>query len=136
MWKCAKCDRSFRNTNQSHSCRLVSKEGILKKRAPELQAVYNKIIKVVKGFGNFREEAVGSDVIYFKTKSTFMAVKMKKAHVEVEFFLDHKIDHPVISKFLQTSSNRITYVVPVDNAADINKQLVDWMKYSYKLISK
>lgn len=136
MWKCPKCNRSFRNTNQQHSCKLVSKEDIIEKRSPELQALYKKLSTIVKGFGPYREEAIAPDVIFFKTKSSFMAVKMKKDHVDIEFFLDHKVDDPSISKFLQISAKRIAYIVPVDREEDITKQLMEWMRYSYELISK
>ncbi len=85
--------------------------------------------------GEYREEAVPPDVIFFKTKSTFLGIKVKKDQLHVEFFLDHLENVPPVSKYLQTSKHRVVHLVPVDRPEDINKQLVNWIKESYKLIS-
>jgi len=69
---------------------LIDKEDLFKKRPQELKALYKKVFEIVKKFGAFREETVSPDVIFFKTKSTFLAVKVKKDHLEIEFFLDHR----------------------------------------------
>ena len=135
MWTCKKCGRSFRNTNQPHTCKLISKNDLFVKRPAHLKKLYQQVEAVVKTFGAFREEAILPDVIFFKTKSTFMAVKMKKDHLDIEFFLDHVEDAPPVSKYLQTSKHRVAHLVPIDEEKDINPQLKKWMKESYLLIA-
>ncbi|MDP4264304.1 MAG: DUF5655 domain-containing protein [Bacteroidota bacterium] len=136
MWTCPKCKRSFKRKDQNHSCVLITKESLFVNRPPELKKIYEQVVKIVQRFGEYREETVRPDVIYFKTKSTFLAVKVKKDHLEIEFFLDHLENVPPVSNYLQTSKNRVAHVVPVDNAKDIDRQLSGWMKHSYDLISK
>ncbi len=75
MWTCPECKRSFKRKNQSHSCILITKESPFVKRPPELKRLYNKIVKEVNKFGKHREETVRPDVIFFKTKSTFLVSK-------------------------------------------------------------
>ena len=135
MWSCPKCKRSFRKRNQNHSCILITKESLFEKRPSALKKLYKEIVKVIKGFGNYREETVRPDVIFFKTKSTFLAIKVKKDHLDVEFFLDHLEDVPPVSRYLQTSKRRVAHLVPVDNVDDIDQQLIGWMKHSYELIA-
>jgi len=136
MWTCPKCRRKFKRKDQRHACTLISKETLFAKRPPGLKNLYNKIVKEVKRIGEYREEAVNPDVIFFKTKSSFLAVKVKKDHLDIEFFLDHLEDVPPISKYLQTSKKRVAHVVPVDSTEEINEQLISWIKSSYKLVSK
>jgi predicted transport protein len=136
MWTCPKCGRSFKRKDQQHICTLISKENLFAKRPPELKVLYEKIVKQVKKFGEYREETVNPDVIFFKTKSTFLAVKVKKDHLDIEFFLDHLEDIPPVSKYLQTSKHRVAHVVPIDDEQDINAQLIAWMRSSYELVSK
>lgn len=136
MWICPKCKRTFKRKDQQHSCTLITKESLFARRPPELKKIFEKIVKEVKKFGACREETVKPDVIYFKTKSTFLGIKVKKAHLEVEFFSDHLENIPPVAKHLQTSKHRVVHLVPVDRPEDINKQLVNWMKTSYKLISE
>ena len=136
MWTCPKCKRSFKRKDQQHTCTLISKESLFTKRPRELKNLYLKVVKEVKKFGDYREETVHPDVIFFKTKSTFLAVKVKKDHLDIEFFLDHLEDIPPVSKYLQTSKYRVAHVVPIDNEEEINEQLIGWLKLSYELVSK
>ena len=136
MWTCPKCKRSFKRKNQQHTCTLISQKSLFIKRPAELKNLYQRIVKEVKKFGKYREETVNPDVIFFKTRSTFLAVKVKKDHLDIEFFLDHLEDVPPVSKYLQTSKNRVAHIVPIDREEEINDQLINWMKTSYDLVSK
>jgi|SRR6516225_10773530 len=134
MWTCPVCKREFRNANQQHTHRLVRKEDVFEKRPQHLEKIFEKIVSIVKPLGDFRQETVASDVIYFKTSSTFLAVKVKADHLEVEFFLDHLESQPPVAKWLQTSAHRFVHVVAVDHPEDVDKRLTDWIKNSYQLI--
>jgi hypothetical protein len=134
MWTCSTCGRSFRNTNQQHTCQLIDKEDLFAKRPPQLKILYEKVSDYAKTLGSFREETVLPDVIFFKTKSTFLAVKVKKDHLDIEFFLDHLEENPPVAKWLQTSKHRVAHIVPIDERADLNAQLKRWIKQSFELI--
>ena len=135
MWTCPNCHRNFRNANQQHSCKLISNDDVFEKKPPELKKLYQQIQKIIKSFGTCKQETL-PDGIFFKTKSTFLAIKVKRDHLDIEFFLDHVEDVPPVSKFLQTSKHRVAHVVPINDPVDISKQLIEWMKASYRLISK
>ena len=136
MWTCPKCGRSFKRKDQAHSCRLVSKKSLFEKRPVHLKQLYERIVKEIKKFGKYREENLPPDVIFFKTDSTFLVVKVKKDYLTVSFFLEKAEDVPPVSKFLQVSKYRVVHRVPIDQPEEINKQLVSWMKRSYKLITE
>ena len=135
MWTCPNCRRKFRNTNQYHSCQLVDKESFFHRRPPHFKKLYKIIKNYVKDLGEFRQEAVLPDVIFFKTKSTFLAIKVKMAWLDIEFFLDHLEDEPPVKKYLQTSKRRFAHLVSIDEEEDINDQLLDWIRESYELIA-
>ncbi len=135
MWTCPKCQRTFRNTGQAHSCKLVDKASFFARRPAHFKKLYQIIKNKVKSLGEFREEAVLPDVIFFKTKSTFLAIKVKKAWLDIEFFLDHLEDVPPVKKYLQTSKRRFVHVVSIDEEEDIDRQLMDWISDSYHLIT-
>ena len=134
MWTCPECKREFRNTNQQHTCKLVDKESFFHNRPPHFRNLCKIIRDHVGNLGEFREEAVLPDVIFFKTKSTFLAIKVKKAWLDIEFFLDHLEDVPPVKKYLQTSKRRFAHLVSIDEEEDINNQLLDWIGESYTLI--
>ena len=136
MWTCPECKRSFKRKDQQHSCVLISKEILFSKRPPFLRSFYETIVTEVKKLGPYREETVPPDVIYFKTTSTFLAVKVKAGYLDVEFFLDRHEEDPAVSKWLQTSKNRFAHVVPVDDNVYLSKKLFGWIAESYALIAK
>lgn len=118
-----------------HTCKLVDKQNFFVGRPPDFYKMYQIIQSLIGEWGEFREEAVGPDVIFFKTKSTFLALKIKKRWIDVEFFLDHLDDVPPVKKFLQTSKRRFAHLVSIDEIEDIDQQLREWMHASYTLIT-
>lgn len=135
MWTCPKCKRSFKRRDQNHSCILITKESLFQKRPPGLKKLYDLVVKEVKKFGDYREETVRPDVIFFKTKSTFLGIKLKKDHLDIEFFLENLKTFRRCYKHLQTSKNRVAHLVAIDQSGDITPQLIKWMKRSFDLIS-
>lgn len=136
MWECPQCGRGFKRRDQNHTCTLITKESLFAKRSPGLKTLFDKIEKIVSGFGDSRQEAVKPDVIFFKTKSTFLGIKIKKDHLVIEYFLDHLENVPPVFKYLQTSKHRVVHLIEIDSFEDITPQLIKWMKMSYALISK
>lgn len=135
MWTCNKCKRSFRNTNQRHSCVKLNVNDFFIKRPDHLKALFVTLKKYVSTLGSFVEEAVPPDVIRFKTVSTFLSVKVKSKHLEITFYLDYLDDVPPVSKYLHSSKNRVIHLVAIDSEEDIDKQLEDWICYSHNLIN-
>ncbi len=90
--------------------------------------------KEVAKFGEYRIECVPPDVAMLKTKSTFMAIKVKTKWLDIEFFLDYYESTDIIKKHLQTSKKRWVYIVSIDSPEEINQQLLNWCEYSYNLI--
>ena len=135
MWTCPKCGRKFKRANQSHGCRLISKESLFQKRPQALKKLYEKIVKEVDKLGMYREETLPPDVIFFKTESSFLEVKVKKDRLEIVFLLEKIEDVSPVAKYLQLSKNRVAHVVKIDQLGDIDRQLINWIKRSYKLIT-
>ncbi len=106
MWTCPKCKRAFKRKDQYHSCILITKESLFEKRTPVIKKLFNQVVKVVKRIGDYREETLRLDVIFFKTKSTFLGIKVKKDHLVLEYYLDHLEDRPPVFKYLQVSKHR------------------------------
>ena len=136
MWECPNCKRQFKNDNQMHGCHSISIDDHLKRRSDKIGMLFQHLDKYIHTLGEFRSEAVPPDVVFYKTESTFLALKLKTRWIDVEFFLDHYDDDPLIKKWLQTSKNRFAHIVSIDEVEEINVQLKNWIKASYTLISK
>lgn len=134
MWICPKCNRPFRNTNQAHSCVKIAATDLFKGKPDIIKETYDKLVEVVNKIGEVKVTAVKS-AIFFKTKSTYIEIKPRKEYLFIAFYLDKEVKEFPISRTLQLSKNRVVHVVHLGTPSDINKQLIDWLKQSYKLIS-
>ncbi len=106
-------------------------------RPGEFKKLFDKIEKIVHGFGESKQETVKPDVIFFKTQSTFLGIKVKKDHFVVEYFLDQREDIPWVFKYMQTSKHQVVHLVVIDSPGGYYiAQLIKWMKASYALINK
>lgn len=133
MWICPKCKRNFRSTNQWHSCKTIDAVDHFKNKPPVIKAIYDKLIATVNKIGPVTINAVKS-AIFLKTKSTYIEIKPKKEYVLIAFFLDKEVKEFPISRVVQLSKNRFAHVIHLQNPTDINKQVIVWLKESYKLI--
>lgn len=135
MWICPECNRPFGSKNQSHSCVKINAADLLKHKPVQLVKAYHKLEKQLGKLEGSMITAAKS-ALFFKAPSTFCAVKFRKTYMEVEFFLDKKTDVFPVSKTLQLSARRIVHVVPVQDAKEVNAQLIGWIKESYSLVKK
>ena len=135
MWLCPKCKRRFRYVNQMHTCKQITPEEAFKQRPRHLFVLYSRLLDTLTKFGEFRVEAIPSGVLFFKTKSTFLAIKVKSSWLDLEFFLDKVEDLPPVKKYLRTSRKRVLHVVSIDQEEDIDAQLLRWLQRSYELIT-
>lgn len=71
---------------------------------------------------------------FFEGKSTFLAVKVRKEHLDLEFSLDHPEGKRPVSRWMQTSKHRVVHVVPIAETVNTDAQLKQWMKQSFELI--
>lgn len=133
-WNCPYCNRSFRRKDQQHSCSLLQKEDLFTGRPPELKIVFDELLRKVSEFGSIREETLPG-VHYIKAASTFLAIKVKKEFLEIEFYLSKHLEDPIVYKWFQTSKNRFVHVVRIDTSKDLTGNLMSWIHHSYKLIS-
>jgi transposase-like protein len=54
LWKCAKCGRAFANRNQSHACGVHTLAHHFAGKPPEIRALYEAVVAVVKSVGPVR----------------------------------------------------------------------------------
>ena len=91
MWTCPKCNRQFKNTNQDHSCMVIDLKSHFVGKQQNVIDTYKMLQDEVTKFEGIRINPV-KNAILFTAKSHFLAVKPKKAWLDIEFVLDEKID--------------------------------------------
>ncbi len=132
-WKCPKCNKTFRNTNQAHSCCVVSIDEHLKNKSADVQAMVERLLNAVTKFGKVTLNPVKSS-IQVKAGATFLSIKPKKETVEIEFQLDEEINQLPVYKYFRVSNNRVLSFAKLEKKSDIDKSLLGLLKKSYLLV--
>ena len=75
-------------------------------------------------------------VIQLKAGATFLSIKPRKNHVELEFQLGRRIDEFPIHLAVKISGKRFLHFLYLQDPEDIDKLLITWLHESYHLISE
>src|SRR5829696_5007573 len=101
-------------------------------KAPQLKAAYDRLIAALNTFGAVKE-APKQTSIHLEKNSGFAGVHPRKSYLNLEFRTDYKIDDPRIARQQQLSARRFEHTVKLAMAADIDGQLLAWLKDAYTL---
>ena len=134
MWDCPNCGRSFRNTNQDHSCLITDLESHFVNKQQQVIDTFVKIKNEVIKLEGVRINSV-KNAILFQAKSNFLAVKPKKAHLDIEFLLNEKVEEFPIYKVVQATKTKFAHFIRLESADEVDKQLIDWIKRANRISS-
>jgi len=134
MWTCPECGKKFRNKNQWHSCYILSLNDHLKNKPENIRNTVIQLIKKIEKFGAIQMNPVRS-VIQLKAGATFLSIKPRKNHVELEFQLGRRIDEFPIHQAVKISGKRFLHFLYLQDPEDIDEILITWLHESYHLIS-
>src|SRR5210317_1486350 len=94
-WRCPECGKTFRNTNQWHSCYRLDQSAHLINKPEHIIEAYKKLHEAIVGFGDVEINSVKT-AIQIRAGATFLTIKLKSDHIILEFQLNHAInDFPV-----------------------------------------
>lgn len=134
-WTCPECNRTFKNTHQSHSCVIKSLDAHFIAQEPQVRATYDTLESKLNAIIDFEISPV-INAIMFTSETTFLAIKPKKRWIDLEFSLDYNANEFPIHKIVRISKTRFAHFVSVQQPGDIDDQLIEWIKQAYQLISK
>ncbi len=134
MWICPICNRKFFNNKQSHSCFVSEITGHFENKNEVIYSLYKRLEEITKEFGEIRISST-KNAILFASKYTFLAFKPKKRFLDIEFiFNEELIDFPIY-KTVKISKSRYAIFIRLDTLEQIDKQLINWIHKSFRLMS-
>jgi len=97
-----------------------------------VKSTFEKLSVELKEFDDVTINSV-KNAILFTAKTHFLAVKPKKAWLDIEFVLDEKVEGFPIHKTVQASNFKWAHFVRLDSVDEIDEQLLDWIKRAYEV---
>jgi hypothetical protein len=99
---------------------------------PVVRAVYEQLKKSVKRFGPVVEEPKKTS-IHLVNRTAFAGVATRKGHLVLTIKSDRDLASPRIHRSEQTSASRFHHEIKLTSPADVDKELVGWLKAAYLL---
>lgn len=127
LWTCPKCGRQFGRKGQVHSCRSFPLE-LHFKRKPIGKSLYDAFKKKLESnLGSVKTESLEC-CIHFVSSFTFVAIKILKDRIRIDFALNRPLDSPRIRQKVQMSTNRYLHIIDINNEAAIDEELIEWIR--------
>jgi len=130
MWTCPTCHRTFKNTNQDHSCAVTDIESHFFNKDQEVKATFEKLYRKVSTFGPFTLNSV-RHAILFTAVSHFLAVKPKRKWLDIEFVLPYPMEGFPIHKTVQAGKNKWAHFMRLESEEEVDGMLIGWLQEAY-----
>jgi hypothetical protein len=101
-------------------------------REPVVRAIYNQLLKAIKRFGPIVEEPKKTS-IHIVNRTALAGVATRKGHLVLTIKSDRKLASPRIHKSEQASASRFHHQVKLASPADVDEELIGWLKAAYVL---
>lgn len=132
MWTCPKCNRIFLKTKQPHSCKKFSFEQHFKNKE-KAKELFDFLLKEInREIGKCQIISLPCCIHLFG-KYDFLAALPKKDKLEIRFTLDSVLDSSKLKQSIPISSKYYKNCVNLFETADIDNELISWLKKSYLL---
>ncbi len=99
-----------------------------------VRQIYDRILKSARKFGPVGEEPKKTS-IHLVNRTAFAGVATRKSAIILTIKSDRKLSSPRIHKSEQTSASRFHHEVRLTSPADVDSELVKWLKDAYELSS-
>ena len=99
-----------------------------------LQGAYSRLLKAVGRFGPVLEER-GDRSVLLRSRGGFLGIHPKRDGLDLQIVTDHVIRAARVSTVDRVSASRFHVHVRVASAADIDVELLDWLREAYDLMA-
>ena len=97
-----------------------------------VRATYDRLLKTARQFGPVIEEPKKTS-IHLVNRTAFAGVVTRKGAIVLTIKSDRKLSSPRIHKSERTSANRFDHELKLVSPAEVDTELVKWLKDAYAL---
>ena len=97
-----------------------------------VRQIYDRLVKSSRKFGPVAEEPKKTS-IHLVNRTAFAGVATRKSAIILTIKSDRKLSSPRIHKSEQTSASRFHHEVKLASPAEVDSELMKWLKDAYAL---
>ena len=130
LWRCERCGREFANRNQSHACGRHDLEHHFAGKAPELRALFDAVVAVIRAIGPF-EILPEKTRIAFHVRMSFAQVTPRKRWLDGHVVLARRLESPRFRAVQTFSPRNHLHAFRLETLDDIDAEFRAWMAEAY-----
>ena len=104
----------------------------LEDKEPIVREIYEKLLQNIHIFGSIKIEPKKTS-IHLSNRFGFAGVYTQKKAINLEVHLNHQVASPRVSKVEQASANRFHHTIKLTSPADVDGELIQWLREAYDL---
>lgn len=101
-------------------------------KSPVVRKIYDKLLKSLKSYGPIIEEPKKTS-IHLVNSTALAGVATRNSYLVLTIKSDRKITSPRIDKTEQVSAKRFHYEVKLTSPAQVDAELMAWLRAAYAL---
>jgi hypothetical protein len=133
MWTCPKCERTFANRNQVHTCTpLGDLDRHFARTAPEVRGTFDRVLEAARELGPF-------DVLPEKTRialharMSFAAFTPRRNWLSGHLVLARRVNSPRFLRVETVSPRNVVHAFRLSSEAEIDNEFVAWLAEAYQV---
>ncbi|MGH2628330.1 MAG: DUF5655 domain-containing protein [Anaerolineales bacterium] len=134
VWKCPDCGRRFAKRNQWHSCAVRGVEAHFEGVDPAVREIFDRLLERLHTLGPLRVDAVKTSINLI-SRHHFGGVMVRRKHLRVGFLSSEPIQSSRIVRSQRLGPKRVGNSVELHSRAEIDDQLMAWLREAYELQS-
>ncbi|TDO49934.1 hypothetical protein EV643_105163 [Kribbella sp. VKM Ac-2527] len=133
MWTCARCGRTFANTNQSHTCRpLGNLDDHFAGKDATVRETFDRIVEIVRGLGPV-EILPEQTRIALHTRMSFAAFTPRRHWLDGHVVLAERLSSPRFTRIEVYSPRNILHAFRLHTPAEVDPEVADWLTRAYSV---
>ena len=92
----------------------------------KIKEIFDRVVAIVESNGQVQTSFVKNAII-ISAKSSFLALKPKKASLQLEFLVKEEIDEFPIYKIVRVSKNKVAHFVRIGEPEEVDNVLKNWL---------
>jgi len=133
MWTCPKCERTFANRHQVHTCAALGDlDQHFARTAPEVRAAFDRVLEAVRELGPF-EVLPEKTRIALHARMSFAAFMPRRNWLNGHLVLARHVHSPRFARVETISPRNVVHAFRLNAAADVDDEFVAWLAEAYQV---
>jgi hypothetical protein len=130
MWACPRCDRTFANRNQSHSCGRYGLEEHFAGSSPEVVQIFERVAAMIRSIGPV-DILVEKTRIAFHVRMSFAAVTLRRKWLDGHVVLARPLDSPRFLRIDTISERNHLHAFRFHSVPEVDDEVMAWLREAY-----